>query len=60
MGAPDELDVDYEMHQTGGKDRPNTAGAMLPGGYKIRAITEEDVTFDINKREVILSYTGSR
>lgn len=32
-GAPDELDVDYEMHQTGGKDRPNTAGAMLPGGY---------------------------
>ena len=35
-------------------------GAMLPGGYKIRAITEEDVTFDINKREVILSYTGSR
>lgn len=35
-------------------------GASLPGGYKIRAITEEDVTFDINKREVILSYTGSR
>lgn len=35
-------------------------GAVLPGGYKIRAITDEDVTFDINKREVILSYTGSR
>lgn len=35
-------------------------GAVLPGGYKIQAITDEDVTFDINKREVILSYTGSR
>lgn len=35
-------------------------GAVLPGGYRIRAITDEDVTFDINKREVILSYTGSR
>mmetsp|Transcript_31961 Transcript_31961/g.53900 ORF Transcript_31961/g.53900 Transcript_31961/m.53900 type:complete len:498 (-) Transcript_31961:1137-2630(-) len=33
---PDDLDVDYEMQkgQVGAGDgRPNTAGAMLPGGY---------------------------
>lgn len=35
-------------------------GKELPGGYRIQAITDEDVTFVINKREVVLSYTGSR
>lgn len=31
-GGPDDLDVDYEIRQSA-NDRPNTAGAMLSGGY---------------------------
>lgn len=33
-GAPDDLDVDYDMCMA--DNRPNTAGAMLPGGYALR------------------------
>jgi hypothetical protein len=35
-------------------------GDTLPGGYKIRAITQEDVTFRAGGREVVLSYIGYR
>ncbi|MFG5406992.1 hypothetical protein ABXN37_01590 [Piscinibacter sakaiensis] len=35
-------------------------GQELPGGYRIQSINDEEVTLLINKREVTLSYTGSR
>ncbi|WP_418316461.1 hypothetical protein [Piscinibacter sakaiensis] len=35
-------------------------GATLPGGYVIKAISDEDVTLVVDKREVVLSFTGSR
>lgn len=35
-------------------------GATLPGGSVIKAISDEDVTLIVDKREVVLSYTGSR
>jgi len=33
--APDDLDVDYEMRNTPGNDRPNTAGAMYNRGAAV-------------------------
>ena len=35
-------------------------GDKLPGGYLIKAITEEDVTLKHGRREIVLSYIASR
>lgn len=45
-----------------GKTAPEyfRVGDQLPGGYRIEAITEEDVTLVQDGRALILSYIGSR
>jgi hypothetical protein len=45
-----------------GKTDPEyfSVGQELPGGYRIAAISEEDVTLVQGKRTMVLSYIGSR
>ena len=45
-----------------GKTAPEyfSVGQELPGGYRITAISEEDVTLVQGKRTMVLSYIGSR
>ena len=50
-GAPDDLDVDYEMRQAG-NDRPNTAGAMYNRGAGAASAQNQGASWGYSRQAV--------